>query len=164
MPPITYQEVKEHPDTFLTMTGLTVEEFKEVLLLFGSAWSKEHVVDELGRGRPPSIASMQDRLLFILFYYKCYPLQQVLGFLFGISQERASESIKECTDVLLGAVRESGLAPERISEALKKSLDKIYRRITSSTEQSGPSSDLATKKSKRNSTAEKAINMRSRTT
>ena len=159
MPPIQYQEVKEHPDTFLTMTGLTLDEFKELLLLFGSAWTKKHIPDEFGRGRPPIIASMQDRLLFILFYYKCYPLQQVLGYLFGISQESASQCIKECTDIFLEAMREAKLAPERISEELKKSLSKIHQRITSSTEQSGQSSDPRTTRSKRSSIAGRAINM-----
>lgn len=160
MPPIMFVELKDHPDTFLSMTSLSVEEFRQMVPMFGSIWSKAHAVD----GRPPAIKSMQDRLLFILFYFKCHPLQQVLGYLFGLSQERASELIDEYTDILLEMVRVYGLAPERISEELKKSLNKLQHRITSSTGPSGPSKDPKTRKSRKTSTVEKATSTLSRTT
>ena len=35
-----------------------------------------------GGGRKPRLASMEDKLFFILFYYKVYLLQEVLAFLF----------------------------------------------------------------------------------
>lgn len=163
MAPITYAEVKEHPDTFLTLTGLSVGEFREFLPIFGSIWTKTHAEDELARGRPPVIKSMQDRLLFILFHYKCNPLQELLGYLFGMSQERASETIQEYTDMMLEAVRQSGLAPERISEDLKKNLNKIHKRITSLMEPNGRSKDPKSKKNSKSSTVEKATNTPSRT-
>jgi hypothetical protein len=144
MPPLSYQDLAKHPDTFLAFTGLTVPEFRQILVYFGNSWTKSHPLDQLGRGRPPIINSMQDRLLFILHYYKCYPIQEVIGYLFGISQERANVCIKECTDVLLVALRESGFAPERVPEALKKNLMKLQKRISSSTEQSVLSNDQKT--------------------
>jgi hypothetical protein len=163
MPPITFAELKDHPDTFLSMTGLSVDEFRQLVPMFGSIWTKTHAADGQEQGRRPAIRSMQDRLIFILFYYKCHPLQQILGYLFGVSQERACELIHEYTEIMLEMVRENGLAPERISEELKKSLSKIHKGITSSMQPSDPSSDPKTKTSRKNSTAGRVINTPSRT-
>jgi hypothetical protein len=35
-----------------------------------------------GGRRKPSLASMKDKLVFILFYFKVYPLQEIMAFLF----------------------------------------------------------------------------------
>jgi hypothetical protein len=131
MPPIVYEEVKARPPAFRAMTGLTVKQFEDLLVLFEEAWKKTHVADPFGRGRTPKIANMSDRLFFILYYFRCYPVQEVLGYLFGISQEKACEYVKEFTDVVLMAMRESNLAPERVSDELKKNLNQIQKRITS---------------------------------
>lgn len=115
-----YEEVRKKPHVLRAMTGLTRDEFEILLLHFAKEWRRRHPQDPKGRGRPPTIASNKDRLLFILYYYKCYPLQEILGYQFNISQERACECIKEFTDILQVALREGGYAPERISENLKK--------------------------------------------
>jgi len=160
MAPIEYQDLKTHPSTFLAMTGLSVEEFRALLILFGNAWTRSHPPNELGQGRPPVISSMPQRLLFILYYYKCYPLQEVLGYLFGISQERACQCVGEFTEVLLLAMRDSHLAPERVSEGFKKKLSRLGATITSSTAPSGPSSGPRTQRSRSTSTAERATSTR----
>lgn len=43
------------------------------------------------------------KLLFILFYFKSYPTQEVMGFVFGLSQPQVCEWVKRLTP-LLGAV------------------------------------------------------------
>jgi hypothetical protein len=53
-----------------------------------------------GGGRKPRIVSMKDKLLFILFYYKVYTLQEVLAFLFDTSQGRVNEWIHQLSTVL----------------------------------------------------------------
>jgi DDE superfamily endonuclease len=161
---LKYQEVKKHADVLLSMTSLTEAEFGALLILFGNAWTKTHVPDQNGRGRPPIIGAMADRLLFILYYYKCYPTQEVIGYLFGVSQERACQYVTEFTQVLLLALKESGFAPERISEELKKSSNRLLKRISSSMEPNGLSKDQRTQKNKDNSTAERDVDTLSRMT
>ena len=152
---LTYQMVKDHADAHMAMTGLNAKEFRALLLLFGSTWTKMYVADEFGRGRPPAIKSMEDRLFFILYYYKCYPLQEVIGFLFGISQERVSETVQKFTEVLLKAFEDSGFAPEKVPEDLKKSLNKIRNRLTLQMEPSAPSSGRKARRDNENSTVER---------
>jgi hypothetical protein len=43
-----------------------------------------------GGGRKPHLVLIEDKLLFILVYFKVYPRQEVLARLFGMSQGRAN--------------------------------------------------------------------------
>jgi len=49
--------------------------------------------------------SAEDKLLFILFYFKIYPLQEVQAYIFGMSQPMACkwiQSLTPCLDKALG--------------------------------------------------------------
>ena len=48
-------------------------------------------------GETSKLPTAAAKLLFILFYFKCYPLQEVMGLLFGLSQPQACEWIKKLT-------------------------------------------------------------------
>jgi len=45
----------------------------------------------LGGGRKARLASIEDKLLFILIYFKIYPLQEVMASMFAMSQGRVNE-------------------------------------------------------------------------
>ncbi|MFM7449337.1 MAG: transposase family protein, partial [Leptolyngbyaceae cyanobacterium] len=47
-----------------------------------------------GGGRKAHLTLHRDKLLFILFYFRHYPTQEVQGFLFGMSQAQTSEWIR----------------------------------------------------------------------
>ena len=66
-----------------------------------------------GAGGPGKLPTTQARLLFILFYFKCYPLQEVLAFLFGMSQPQACEWIKKLTPLVNRALGRELLLPAR---------------------------------------------------
>jgi DDE superfamily endonuclease len=53
-----------------------------------------------GAGRKPRLAIMEDKLLFILFYCKVYPLQEVLACLFETSQGRVNEWMHRLSIIL----------------------------------------------------------------
>lgn len=54
---------------------------------------------------------------------KLYPLQAVIGFLFGMGQSQANEWIHKLSGVLKTALADIGHLPERIPENLKKILE-----------------------------------------
>ena len=56
---------------------------------------------------------MADKLLFILFYFRQYPTQEVQGYLFGIGQPQANEWIHRLTGVLNQALGDELQLPER---------------------------------------------------
>ena len=51
---------------------------------------------------------MADRLLFILFYLKTYPLQEVIAHLFGLSQSQAHFTIHQLSAILNRALAATG--------------------------------------------------------
>jgi hypothetical protein len=62
---------------------------------------------------PTTLRTAEDRLFFILVYLKLYPLQAVMGFLFGMSQGRANEWIHRLGHVLQKALAMTGALPAR---------------------------------------------------
>ena len=66
-----------------------------------------------GAGGPGKLPTTQARLLFLLFYFKCYPLQEVLAFLFGMSQPQACEWIKKLTPQVNRVLGRELLLPAR---------------------------------------------------
>jgi hypothetical protein len=62
--------------------------------------------------------TIEDKLLFILFSFKIYPLQEVLAHLFGMSQGRANEWIDKLTPCLEAALGEAQCLPERAPQNL----------------------------------------------
>ena len=66
-----------------------------------------------GAGGPGKLPTTRARLLFILFYFKCYPLQEVLAFLFDMSQPQACEWIKKLTPQVNAVLGRELLLPAR---------------------------------------------------
>ncbi|RLC80226.1 MAG: transposase, partial [Chloroflexi bacterium] len=93
---LNYAKVADKPNMLRALTGLTKEAFEKLAQAFAQAY-EEHL-DELDRqrekprqrrrggGRKSAIPTIEDKLLFILVYFRLYPIQIVQGFLFGLSQ------------------------------------------------------------------------------
>ena len=106
----SYQQVQEHPKLLLAMTSLTHAEFQQLLAHFQYAWDQyvqQHYVDrddrqrQYGAGRSEAtLVTVEDKLLFILYYVKVYPLQEILAFEFGMVQSTANEWIHILSEVL----------------------------------------------------------------
>src|SRR5262245_39866296 len=120
---VTYSALSTQAGPFLAMTGLTLAEFRELLPVFEAAYDRAYPADQTadgrarqrwpGAGRPSALARAEDKLLFVLVYLKTYPLQVVLGQLFGISTSQANYWLHHLLPVLRAALDELGVAPER---------------------------------------------------
>jgi hypothetical protein len=118
---ISYDQIKDNPQILLAFTGLTQTEFEELLPSFIKAsyqieqkrQAKRKRQRRPGGGRKAQLNTMADRLLFILFYLKTYPIQEVQAFLFGMSQGQANEWIHRLARILERALNDLGHLPER---------------------------------------------------
>jgi hypothetical protein len=123
----SYESIKQDKAVFLSLTGLTVEEFDELCKTFARAWTEYTNQDEkdprLG-GRPHVLGVMEDRLFFILFYLKTYPLQMVLAYSFEISQSEANLLVHQLSFVLKMALKEDGFTPPRITDEMLGRLER----------------------------------------
>jgi hypothetical protein len=118
---MSYQELKNKPKTLRSLTGLNPPEFEALLVKFTQAWNA--YVEETsqrvtrkrayGAGRKAELERLEDKLLFILVYFRLYPTQVVQGFLFGIGQAQANEWVHRLTLVLNQALGDDQQLPER---------------------------------------------------
>jgi hypothetical protein len=75
---------------------------------------------QYGAGRSEStLVSIEDKLLFILYDVKVYPLQEILAFEFGMVQSTANEWIQILSDVLKKALAHGEYLPERDPKQLE---------------------------------------------
>jgi hypothetical protein len=129
----SYSQVKERPKLFLAMTGLTQAEFEQLLPHFQHAWDQyiqQNYVDrddrqrQYGAGRAEStLVNIEDKLLFILYYVKVYPLQEILAFEFGMVQSTANEWIHLLSEVLKQALDHGAYLPARDPKQLATVLE-----------------------------------------
>ena len=113
------------------MTSLKVEEFDILLPFFAEEYAATHSAThtrtgqarqrKAGGGNKPRLATIEDKLLFILVYNKTYPLQTAHGLMFGMGQSQANEWIHRLSAILESALISSGHMPEREGWAFEQS-------------------------------------------
>jgi hypothetical protein len=120
-----YEEARKKPRVFQQLTGMTIEEFDKLK----AAFQKTLEDDEQRRGKASSPAgrkavllTYEDKLFFILFYLRHYPTQEVLGFLFGISQGQANQWIHRLTPLVKEALGDEKDVPGRTADDIEGSM------------------------------------------
>jgi len=129
---LRYENLKNKPKAFRAFTGFDVKEFQILLEAFTIAWERYVQQNRLppetrqrsyGGGRKARLGTCQEKLLFILVYFKTYPLQEVLAFHFDMSQSQAYQWIHILSEVLRLALGELGHLPERDPQKVKELLE-----------------------------------------
>ncbi len=98
-----FQNLKDRPDAFLSLTGYTLEEFAKLLPHFSHCFL-EHMQTYTLDNKPRKkrryepyknsrFTCHEDMLLFILIYLRDAPKQVLFGELFGMSQLLANKWI-----------------------------------------------------------------------
>ena len=118
---MSYGELAGKPKTLQSLTGLNPKEFDKLLKSFKLVW--EGILESsmerserqraYGAGRKAQLELIEDKLLFILIYYRLYPTQVVQGYLFDLSQAQANEWIHRLDPVLNQALGKEQCLPER---------------------------------------------------
>ena len=158
---IHYAELKNRSRLLQSLTGFSLTEFEVLLPSFEAAWESfeedtfEQETRQRGRGggRKATIKGLADKLLFILFYFRQYPIQEVQGDLFGIGQPQANEWIHRLTGVLNQALGDELQLPERRSARLAEVLSTCPELTFPLTAQNAPSTVPPTKMTRRITTA-----------
>jgi len=118
----------DDPTQLRAWTGLDRAEIEALLPSFGQAWEEHRSTHHgapsvrkraLGAGRKGRLRASIDKLFFILVYFKTYPLQEVMGTLFGMSQPQANEWIHRLTLVLQATLQTDLHLPARDAATLE---------------------------------------------
>ena len=125
-----YSNARTRAPLFRRLTGLTIEEFDQLLPAFQAAFDKDVRQRHprpgqraLGGGRKSVLRTVADKLFFILFYFRHYPTQDVLAFFFGFSQGQANQWIHRLTPLVEQALGQELQLPERSSADLAAVLE-----------------------------------------
>lgn len=116
------------------LTTLDPGEFERLLAAFEAAWqTQRHGQNYAGQarqrrpgaGHKGTFANSQAKLFFVLFYFKCYPLQEVMAVLFGCSQGQVSHWVGVLTPLVNGALGRELLLPARRPADLETLLEAV---------------------------------------
>lgn len=120
---LAFSTLRRERHKFLAFTGLTLKEFGALLPAFTEAYCRKYASHktqagkqrkrQAGGGRRGLLPTPEQKLLFILVYLKAYPLQVVMGELFGVSQAAANQWVHRLLPVLRDALAAIGVKPER---------------------------------------------------
>lgn len=111
---MSFAEIRDRPRVFRHLTGLTVAAFEALLPAFDRAYADDlQRRDDLrtsprqrrrGGGSKAALHGSADKLIYILFYFRQYPTQETLAFLFGFTQGPACEWIHRLTPIVNAAL------------------------------------------------------------
>src|SRR6266705_3411627 len=121
---LSYDTVRQRPDQFLACTGFTVDEFDIFFRSFSHAWDEHRQKNYVNSGGgKPKLPRVIDKLFFILFYYKVYPIQSAMGAIFGMSQGQVSFWVGALSIVLQNTLGIARCLPNRRPRQLKDALE-----------------------------------------
>lgn len=138
-----YYNLQRHPNVFRLLTGLRVEEFdlliKEVTPLYRKAEQDRHTLSltRLGKYHPRQRAvgggshpklPMRDQCLLAVVWLRKYPTNEVLGFLFGVSDSVVSRLLKRWVPLLSQAGKDQMKMPDP-GRKHRRALDDLLREM-----------------------------------
>lgn len=94
--------------SFRRLTGVSVAVFDGMLAQLRGPWSAEQA-RKAKSGRPRDVGGLEDHLLVMLIYYRCYITQEFLGFFYDVDKSaicRAIQRIEAHAKPLFGVKRE----------------------------------------------------------
>ena len=105
-----------------SLTSLNPEEFEQLVFAFEKecqrlnarkTFAGEVRQRAVGAGQKGRLEETRAKLFFILMYFKLYPIQEAMGFFWGMSQTRVGRWIHRLTPILQTALGRELKLPER---------------------------------------------------
>ena len=129
---ITYQNMQNKPAVLRHLCGLTVPALHELLPAFQAVYQRDlerrdqartkERQRQAGGGQKGALKTVEDKLLFILVYFRQYPVQILQGYLFGMGQAQANEWIHRLTPLLEESLGHTCQLPARQSRDISQVL------------------------------------------
>ena len=126
-----YDHLRRHPTVFLKMTGLRLNEFEQLLtdLLPQIAQAERARLQRVERRRAPGAGRHADlaytnQLLLAIIWLRQYPTNEVLGFLFGVSDSTASRLLARLLPLLEASGKDTMRLPDP-GRKRRKTLDTL---------------------------------------
>jgi len=99
-----YERLTRRPQSFQRVTGLSLEQFDDVVLRCRPKWERRIIKPRKLDGRPYGVGNLEDHILTLLLYYRCYITQEFIGMLYGVDDSCICRSIKRLEPILATVV------------------------------------------------------------
>jgi hypothetical protein len=129
---LNFQKLRTRPRIFRQLIGLTPAAFEALRVDFERAYDDDRQQRDRqrstarqrrpGGGAKGALPTPADKLVFLLFYFRRYPTQETLAFLFGFSQGQACQWIHRLTPIVNRALGYQLHLPARQPAPLQKVL------------------------------------------
>lgn len=128
---LLHQNLQRHPGVFKSMTGLTIALFDEVVEDVEPRFVEAELMRlnrpnrrrAIGGGRDQEV-SITDQVLMTTVWLRCYPKQDVLGYLFGVSPASVSRILTRTLPHLAASGRDTMRMPDP-GRKRRKNLDEL---------------------------------------
>lgn len=146
------------------LTGLNLQAFETMLPAFSLIYEEQQVLKprcqrDIGGGRKAKLVSPQEKLLFILFYFKCYPSFDLAGILFDLDRSQTNRWMHRLQPILSETLNQKMVLPmrrirdveefvERFPEVQKVIIDGTERPIQRPVEQEKQKLNYCAKKNR----------------
>ena len=115
------ERVKRDDRLLRALTGLNLKALTALQPSFAQALAEAPIPRRspqprersVGGGRKPRLASVEDKLIYILFYFKCYPTFDLAGLLFDLDRSQANRWMHRLQPVLEAALGQQLALPKR---------------------------------------------------
>ncbi|MGD1931034.1 MAG: transposase family protein [Leptolyngbyaceae cyanobacterium] len=115
------ERVKRDERLLRALTGLNLKALEALQPTFAQALAEAPVPRRskapreraVGGGRQPRLATVEDKLIYILFYFKCYPTFDLAGLLFDLDRSQANRWMHRLQPVLEAALGKQLALPKR---------------------------------------------------
>ena len=131
------------------LTGLSNEQFKQLLPTFSQVYREVEWQEfekglannkrkrKPGGGAKGKLPKMEDKLLFVLYYYKVYPTFDAFGTLFDMDRSKANTNLHKLSPILHKTLIKLDMMPSRKFESpeeMKTTLGDVSQIIIDVTE------------------------------
>jgi hypothetical protein len=138
-----YNKIRKRPTQWLSLTGMTIEEFDALLPYFSAQWEEynsHYTLDGKLRQRIcytrvcSILPRIETKLFFVLLFCKTNPLQEQHAAYFGITQPQANKMIHLLLRLLHKTLKELQMIPERNAMRLSQTVKSLSDVLLDGTE------------------------------
>jgi hypothetical protein len=117
---LSYQRLVQDPNTFKRIRGVSQKEFEAIAHQVRPSFEVLEA-KKLSHGRNSHLATLEDKLLCLLIYYRTYITHMFLGYLFNLDDSNICLAIKKIEPLLAKKItitKDRSLTPDKVLELL----------------------------------------------
>ena len=123
------QRVLKHDRLLRAMTGLNRKAFDVLLETFSPLYEQTRQTQPrqraVGGGRKARLVGTQEKLFFILFYFKSYPTFDLAGIIFDLHRSQAHEWMHRLQPILEATLGQKMVLPERKLDSIEAFVERF---------------------------------------